>query len=106
MRPLGAGPESITTVPAFGAEHEYRGYGFRVRAKSAPRNDGYFFTTRNVALARAITAPSAFTKHCAKQSVLPVLITSVSTVSHCPICALEMKSIAMLTVASEPAPPN
>jgi hypothetical protein len=29
-----AGPESITTVPAFGAEHEYGGYGFRARAKT------------------------------------------------------------------------
>src|SRR6202035_1262316 len=34
----------------------------------------FFGTTRNVALARAITASSAFTKHCAKQIVLPVLI--------------------------------
>jgi DNA-binding transcriptional LysR family regulator len=81
--------------------------GFRVRAKSAPRNDGYpFFTTRNVPLARAITAPSAFTRHCAKQSVLPVLMTSVSTVSHCPTCALLTKSMAMLTVTSETAPRN
>jgi hypothetical protein len=42
----------------------------------------FFGITRNVALARAITASSAFTRHCAKQIVLPVLITSVSTVAH------------------------
>ena len=65
-----------------------------------------FFTTRNVALARAIGAPSAFTKHCAKHSVPPVLITSLSTVSHSPICALSMKSMAMPTVTSETAPRN
>src|SRR5258707_8464195 len=72
----------------------------------APGNDAYsfFFTTRNVALARAMAAPSAVTKHCAKQSVPPVLMTSVSTVSHCPIWALLMKSIDMLTVTSEWAP--
>jgi hypothetical protein len=61
----------------------------------------FFGPTRNVALARAMATPSAFTKHCAKQSVLPVLMTSVSTVSHCPIWALLMKSMDMLTVTSE-----
>ena len=53
-----------------------------------------------------MATPSAFTKHCAKQIVLPVLMTSVSTVSHCPIWALLMKSIDMLTVTSEWAPRN
>src|SRR3954469_9129656 len=61
----------------------------------------FFGNTLNVALARAMATSSAFTKHCAKQIVLPVLITSVSTVSHCPIWALLMKSIAMLIVTSE-----
>jgi hypothetical protein len=31
---------------------------------------------------------SALTRLCAKQIVLPVLITSLSTASHCPICAM------------------
>jgi len=43
-----------------------------------------------VPLARAITAPSALIKPCAKQIVLPVLIASHSTASHWPICALPM----------------
>src|SRR6185503_13595508 len=47
-------------------------------------------TTRKVALARAMTTSSALTKHCAKQIVLPVLITSGSTASHCPTRALPM----------------
>jgi hypothetical protein len=34
MRLFGAGSESITTVPAFGAELDYGGYGFRARAKT------------------------------------------------------------------------
>ncbi len=72
-------------------------------ASLAPRNDDYsfLFTTRNVALARAMTTSSALIRLCAKQIVLPVLITSVSTVSHCPIWALLMKSIDILTVTSE-----
>src|SRR4030088_2397411 len=41
----------------------------------------FFGPTLNVALARAMATPSAFTKHCAKQIVLPVLITSVSAAS-------------------------
>src|ERR1700704_2776272 len=61
----------------------------------------FFGPTLNVALAREMATSSAFTKHCAKQIVLPVLITSVSTVSHCPIWALLMKSIDMLIVTSE-----
>jgi len=43
-------------------------------------------------LARAITAPSAFARHCAKQIVLPVLMTSLSTASHWPISAEPTKS--------------
>src|SRR5213079_1468078 len=35
-----------------------------------------------------------FAKLCAKQIVLPVLITSGSTASHCPTCAVPMKSTA------------
>ena len=61
-----------------------------------PRNDTYgcFGTTRNVALARPITTSSALMRLCAKQIVLPVLITSLSTASHCPTCAVPMKSTA------------
>ena len=58
-------------------------FGGEVNSSSS----SFFGTTRNVALARAMTTPSAFIKHCAKQIVLPVLITSVSTASHCPTCA-------------------
>src|SRR6266404_7985944 len=85
--------------PAF-AGHDGKGF--------EPRNDGYcllFGTTRNVPLARAITTSSALIKLCAKQIVLPVLITSVSTVSHCPTCAVPMKSIASPIVSREDAPP-
>ena len=56
-------------------------------------------------LARAITTSSALTRLCAKQSVLPVWITSGSTASHCPICAEPMKSTASPIVTSEDAPP-
>ena len=46
-----------------------------------------FGTTRNVAFARATTTPSALIRLCTKQIVLPVLTTSLSTVSHCPTSA-------------------
>src|SRR6266404_9638544 len=83
---------------------ESRGSRFARCTRAPERRYSFFGTTRNVALARAMTRSSAFTKHCAKQIVLPVLITSLSTVSHCPIWALLMKSIDMLTVTSELAP--
>ena len=71
------------------------------------RNDtyGFFGTTRNVALARAITTSSALIRLCAKQIVLPVLITSDSTVSYCPTCAVPMKSTASPIVTSDEVPP-
>jgi hypothetical protein len=62
----------------------------------APPTASFFGTTRNVPLARAITTSSALIRLCAKQIVLPVLITSVSTASHCPTWALPMKSTASL----------
>ena len=67
----------------------------RTRSRALLRARGphpFFGTTRNVPLARAITAPSALTRHCAKQIVLPVLITSLSIASHWPISAEPTKS--------------
>ena len=79
---------------------ESRGSAVRVHA---PRNDIVLFRHHaERPLARAITASSALTRHCAKQSVLPVLITSLSTASHCPIWAVPMKSIAH----ARPSPAN
>src|SRR6516162_7756294 len=62
-------------------------------------------TTRNVALARAMTTSLALIRLCAKQIVPPVLMTSPSTTSHCPISAVPMKSTASEMVASH-APPS
>ena len=56
------------------------------------RHYPFFGTTRKVALARAITTSSALARHCAKQIVLPVLITSLSIASHWPIAAEPTKS--------------
>jgi hypothetical protein len=83
--------------------------GFRSGPGTSQHDGGYsewhfLHGTTGIALARAMTTSSALTKHCAKQIVLPVLITSVSTVSHCPIWALLMKSIDMLTVTNELTP--
>src|SRR5271168_5406174 len=65
-----------------------------------------FLITRNVPFARAITTPSATTRLWAKQSVPPVLITSLSTESHWPICAVPVKSTARPTVTSRAPPPS
>src|SRR5215831_4837934 len=87
--------------------------GLRPRRQVKPGHDermcggGYSFfgTTRNVPLARAMTASSALIRLCAKQMVLPVLITSHSTASHCPICALPTKSTASETVTNDVVQP-
>jgi len=53
-----------------------------------------FGTTRNVALGARNNDRHRLLQNIARSKiVLPVLITSVSTVSHCPIWALLMKSI-------------
>jgi hypothetical protein len=60
-----------------------------------------FGTTRNVPLARAITVSSALIRLCAKQIVLPVLITSLSIEHHWPISAEPTKSIDNETVTND-----
>ena len=72
-------------------------------ARTAPERRYPAGTTRNVPLARAMTMSSALIRHCAKQIVLPVLITSLSTASHCPTFAEPMKSTASPIVTSEDA---
>src|SRR5664280_1264010 len=87
------------------ARHKAGHDGGKLTHRRKPGPYSFFGTTRNVALARAITTPSALMRLCAKQIVLPVLITSDSTASHCPTCAVPMKSTASPIVTSDEVPP-
>ena len=68
------------------------------------RPASFFGTTRNVAVGARDHDVVGLDRLCAKQIVLPVLITSVSTASHCPTCAVPMKSTASEIVTSDDRP--